>query len=82
MQHMAKDLELDVKEELVDVGGTYKTKLGTVYTSKRTSWTYHSDVEKELIELKNDITSTKEIAKEEGRADKTESMSISFRENL
>lgn len=68
MQDLADELELEVREELSEVGGTYKTKMGTLYTSTRRVWEYHPDIQKEITSLKNRITTTQELAKEEGMA--------------
>lgn len=78
MQEIAKGLEDEVRNELSEVGGTYKTKLGTLYHTNRVAWEYKPDVKQKITRLKNEITEIQEQAKNSGMADKKITISVGY----
>lgn len=79
LQNIEKMLKEEVSKELNEVGGTYKTKIGTLYTSSRTYYSYPSDVKQKTIELKNQISEIEQKAKDDGRVEEREVLSVGFR---
>lgn len=79
LEALRRELEPSVIRQLEDVGATYKSKLGTIYTTNRTVWSYSPHYKEIEAQTKNQLATIRETEQQEGLATKEEKVSVGFR---